>query len=149
MKKNNYFRLLFTWLTNYLQFVELEVNKALQEGKWKDVSLSERNARFLVRQIANVRKTIADVFSDKRISDNARYDSSKLDSAKFDWRRFIAENISRDEMEFIANAELDEIMKRFGLKKRAAYNYRMRARVELQWFAPTVEYPKRKWKGGK
>lgn len=130
MKNNqNYIKLVLQWILLQINYTIAELNKILRgdaRHDLKDVRLSLVNARLQIEDVLN--------------NTNAEKRKSKQN-----WETFIKNDADISELIWIANCELEEIMQKYSLKKRGAYNWRMRARVELGEISPNKEYPKRKF----
>jgi len=135
MKNQNYIKLLLQWILSQVEFGISEINKLLRGNvryDLKDVRLSLQDARLKIKDaLANDKDA-----------------SNKNKNVSINWDTFITECSDKSELIWLANCELDEIMKKYGLKKRASYNWRVRARIELGMFKPCKEYPNKKFKGG-
>lgn len=132
MKNQNYIKLVLQWILLQINYTIAELNKILRgdaRHDLKDVRLSLVNARLQIEDVLNNTKN---AHAEKR-------------NSKQNWDTFIRNDADKSELMFIAYCELEEIMKRYSLKKRGAYNWRMRARVELGIVPPPKEYPKRKF----
>jgi predicted metal-dependent hydrolase len=132
MNNQRFIKLLFQWLLSQIDFGIAEITKLLRGNareKLKDVRSSLKNARTKIKDY------LAEMEDAKHKDNNVR----------LDWDEFLKNQNDKSELIFIADAELEEIMLRYSLKRRTAYNYRMRARVELEIVPPNKEYPKRKF----
>ena len=134
MKNNqNYIKLILQWILLQINYTIAELNKILRGDARHDL----HNVRL---SLVNARLKIEDALHDTK---NAHADKS---NSRKNWEKFIKNDANLTELIWIANGELEEIMQKYSLKKRGAYNWRMRARVELGEISPNKEYPKRKFR---
>lgn len=134
MKNNqNYIKLILQWILLQINYTIAELNKILRGDARHDL----HNVRL---SLLNARLQIEDALH------NTKDAHEKKGKSKNNWDTFIRNDANLDELIWLSNVDLEEIMQKYSLKKRAAYNWRKRSRLELREFPLDEFYPKRKFR---